>query len=162
MPTEPQTRTASQPAAAGEASLLGSVRLLLEDLPGLISDRVQLLSLELQRAGQSLSQIVALVTAAAILLSTAWLALWAGIAAALVQAGIAWGWGVALVIVLNVAAAAWAIARARALSHWLRLPATVRRLTGTPAVATAAAGLGQEQAPHEPAAAASHPVPVRS
>jgi hypothetical protein len=55
---------------------LTSLQGLLRELTGLVSDRVELLSLELQRAGQVLAQIVALIVGAAILGMTAWLALW--------------------------------------------------------------------------------------
>jgi hypothetical protein len=116
-------------AAAPEASLWHTLKSVLGDLPGLVSDRVQLLALELQRAGLALAQIVALATVAAILASTAWLALWTGAAFALVQAGLTWGWVLVAVILLNLAAAALAVRRARALLRWLALPATFRHLT---------------------------------
>jgi hypothetical protein len=114
---------------APEASLWHTLKSVLGDLPGLVSDRVQLLALELQRAGLALAQIVALATVAAILASTAWLALWTGAAFALVQAGLTWGWVLVAVILLNLAAAALAVRRARALLRWLALPATFRHLT---------------------------------
>jgi Putative Actinobacterial Holin-X, holin superfamily III len=116
-------------AEAPEASLWQTLKSVLGDLPGLVSDRVHLLALELQRAGLALAQIMALATAAAILASTAWLALWTGAAFALVQAGLAWGWVLAGVILLNLGAAAVAMRRARALLRWLALPATFRHLT---------------------------------
>ena len=110
-------------------SLPQAVAALLADLPGLLSDRVQLLSLELRRARQALAQIVALVLMAAILAGTAWLALWVGIVAALVRAGLAWPLACLLVVMLNLAAAVWAAMRVKALAPLLALPATLRRLT---------------------------------
>jgi hypothetical protein len=124
--TQPPGRP-KQPSA--EASLWHTLKSVLGDLPGLVSDRVQLLALELQRAGLALAQIIALTTAAAILASTAWLALWTGAAFALVQAGLTWGWALAAVSLLNLGAAALAMWRARALLRWLALPATFRHLT---------------------------------
>lgn len=67
------------------------VRTLLEmvaALPGLVSDRLQLLALELHRAGRSLVQITALVLVAAILCTTAWLALCSGLGLALAWAAV--------------------------------------------------------------------------
>ena len=110
-------------------SLLQAAQALLQELPGLVSDRVRLLALELRRAGIALAQIIALAVASAILLITAWLAMWAGVAAAGIAAGIPWGWVFLLVLAINLGAAFLALKRARTLLALLGLPATVRRLT---------------------------------
>lgn len=129
---------ASQPPQKG---WLESLQSIWRELPGLVSDRVDLLSLELQRAGRVLAQIVALLVAAAILGVTAWLALWAGIAVGLVQLGLHWSLSLLLVLVLNAGVAGLAIGRLRMLLPLLRLPATRRHLTPgritEPAVPTA-------------------------
>ena len=57
---------------------------ILHELPSLIGDRVELLSLELQRASQALVKITVLATGAAILALTAWLALWGVLAGVLI------------------------------------------------------------------------------
>lgn len=101
----------------------------MHELPGLISDRIELLSLELQRAGQVLAQIVALIVAAAILAVTAWLALWGGVMVALIGAGLHWAAASLIVLVINLGACGWAVARVRALAPLLHLPATRRHLT---------------------------------
>ena len=44
---------------AASASLLDTLQALLHELPGLISDRVELFALELARAGRALARIVA-------------------------------------------------------------------------------------------------------
>ena len=106
---------------------------LLHDLPGLLSDRIHLLSLELRRAMSALAQMVVLGLLAAILCATAWIALWVGITAAIVQAGLDWPWACALVVFLNLGAAAWAGVRARSLAPLLALPATLRRLSDSDA-----------------------------
>jgi hypothetical protein len=110
-------------------SLLHAAQALLGELPGLLSDRVKLLSLELRRAGIALAQLVGIAVAAAILLITAWLALWVGIAGALMTLGLDWGWALLVVIAINVGAAFAAVQYARRLLGLLTLPATVRRLT---------------------------------
>jgi hypothetical protein len=110
-------------------SLPKAIGALFADLPGLLSDRVHLLSLELRRASNALGQMVALGLLAAILFATAWLALWVGLAAAFLAVGLAWPWVVLLVLFVNVSAAVWALLRVKALAPLLALPATLRRLT---------------------------------
>lgn len=125
-------RAAQRPAAAPSPSppgLLASMKGLLAELPGLVSDRVHLLSLELKRASRALAQMLALVVIAAVLAVTAWLALWAAIAAGLIQAGMPWGWAAFVVLGLNLGAAALAAWLALKQARLLTLPATVRRLT---------------------------------
>lgn len=106
-----------------------SLQSIWRELPGLVSDRVDLLSLELQRAGRVLAQIVALLVGAAILGITAWLTLWAGIAVGLVELGLHWSLSLLLVLALNGGVAWLAIGRLRMLLPLLRLPATRRHLT---------------------------------
>jgi len=110
-------------------SLPKAIGALLADLPGILTDRVRLLSLELQRATNTLGQMVALGLLAAILAGTAWLAFWVGLAAALLALGIAWPWIVLLVLFINVSAAVWCVMRVKRLAPLLALPATLRRLS---------------------------------
>jgi ABC-type protease/lipase transport system fused ATPase/permease subunit len=112
--------------------LLQTLKGLWQELPGLVSDRVELLSLELNRAGLALAQIAALVVAAAILGVTAWLALWGMVVALLVMAGLHWLVALGLALVANLLAAWWAVARARSLLPKLKLPATRRHLMLSP------------------------------
>lgn len=129
--------------ADGSASIWHTAQALWRDLPGLLSDRVHLLALELKRASQALALMIGLVVGAVVLAATAWLALWVGITAALLETGLAWGWVFLIVLVLNLGGAAFALLRARSLAHLLTLPATVRRLT----VAPVAGGLRPSVAP---------------
>lgn len=119
---------ASPPPPVGE-SLLQAVKGLVKELPALVSDRLELLALELQRARNAMVQIVMLVVAAAILGVTAWLALWCGVAAWLVSLGLAWPLSLLAVLALNLIAAWVAIARVRSLVPRLGLPATRRHLS---------------------------------
>src|SRR5690349_14980432 len=166
----PQATTAQADAAqAGldgltSDSLLDNVKQLLRELPGVVSDRVHLLALELKRSGLALAQMVGLVVAAGVLLCTAWLALWTGIGVALVQAGVAWGWTLLLILLINLGAAWLAVKRALALARFLALPATLRRLTlSTPislsrrsgAGGATASNLASAGAPDERAASAA-------
>ncbi len=107
---------------------------MFADLPGLLTDRVQLLSLELRRASNALGQMVALGLLAAILFATAWITLWVGLAAAFLAVGLAWPWIVLLVLFVNLTAAIWAVLRVKALAPNLALPATLRRLTDSDAL----------------------------
>ena len=110
-------------------SLPKAVAALLQDLPGMLTDRVHLLALELRRATSALAQMIALVLVAAILGATAWIALWVGFVAALMAVGFGWGWAVLVVLLVNLGVAGWALARVKALAPLLALPATLRRLT---------------------------------
>ena len=105
-----------------------ALRSIWQELPGLVSDRVDLLALEVQRAGRALAQMVAMVVAAAILAVTAWLALWAGIAVGLVELGLHWSLSLLLVLALNAVTAVLTVMRLRSLLPLLRLPATRRHL----------------------------------
>jgi uncharacterized membrane protein YqjE len=126
---------------------LGLLGQMWDEVPGLLNDRVELLSLELQRAGNALVQIVVMTLAAAILGLTAWLVLWAALVMALVTAGLAPVWALAIALLVNLAAAAWAVKRARSLLPLLRLPATRRHLMISPSP-TPRAG-STEAPPHD-------------
>jgi uncharacterized membrane protein YqjE len=127
-PGPPQAEDVPPPSAPSPASLLQSLQLLWRDLPGLVSDRVELLSLELQRAGVALVQIVGLVVAAAILGVTAWLVLWGGIVILLWSLGLHLAWALLTALLVNLLVAMWAVRRVRQLLPQLRLPATRRHL----------------------------------
>lgn len=114
---------------AAAASLLDLVQALLREIPGMVSDRVELFSLELGRAGAAMAKIVALTVAVAILGITAWAALWAGVVMGLLALGWHWALALGVVVLANVAAVAWALARMRQLAGLLQLPATRRHLT---------------------------------
>ena len=114
-------------------SLPKAIGALFADIPGLLSDRVHLLSLELRRASNALGQMVALGLLAAILFATAWIALWIGLAEAFLAVGLKWPWVVLLVMFVNLSAAVWALLRVKALAPLLALPATLRRLTDSEA-----------------------------
>ena len=115
-------------------SLPKAIGALFADLPGLLTDRVRLLSLELQRASNALGQMVALGLLAAILFATAWIALWIGLAEAFLAVGLKWPWIVLLVLFVNLSAAIWAVLRVKALAPLLALPATLRRLSDSDAL----------------------------
>ena len=137
-PDQPSRARLDHPASARAAladergatlSLLDLVQNLLHELPGLISDRVELLSLELSRAGAAMAKIAALTVAVAILGITAWAALWVGVVMGLLA--LDWHWALALgvVILANAGVAAWALLQMRRLSGLLKLRATRRHLT---------------------------------
>ncbi len=120
--------------AAGERpeGLIQSLQSLLQELPALVSDRVDLLSLELRRAGRALTQIVMLVVAGAILGITGWLVLWGAIVVALVSLGLPLAVTLFAALAINVGAAVWALLRVRKLLPSLGLPATRRHLMISP------------------------------
>jgi hypothetical protein len=135
--TEPITDTpppGTPGAAAREApaSLQRQLKDLWRELPGLVSDRVELLSLELQRAAQSLAEIVALIVGVAILGVTVWLVLWAALIALLVGAGLNVIWAMLLAIAVNGLVIVLALQRVRKLLPRLKLPGTRRHLMVSP------------------------------
>lgn len=145
--TPPHGADPAGSADAAAPSLIASVQSLLHELPGLVSDRVELLSLELHRAGLALAMIAVLGVAAAILGATAWLALWAVIVAGLVALDMPLLAALGLVLLLNIGAAVFAVVRIQALLKRLTLPATKRHLTfGDLTAATKTAHL---DSPHE-------------
>lgn len=115
-----------------EPPLLQTLASLWRELPGLFSDRVELLSLELQRAGRALMQIVVLLVVAAILGVTAWLVLWGGIVAVLLALGLNLASALLLLLLFNAGAAWLVVRRARTLLPRLALPATRRHLMLSP------------------------------
>jgi len=129
----------SEPAGASAPpgplldTLFDTLQAVWSDLPGLVSDRVQLLELELRRAGQALARIVMLIVASAILGVTAWVALWGSVVGALAALGLHWAVALGAVFLVNLAGAVLVVARMRALATWLQLPATLRHLTIHPA-----------------------------
>jgi hypothetical protein len=176
------TRTSTRPAASrgsapldepyrapppderrAASSLLDLVQSLLRELPGLISDRVELLALELSRAGAALGKIAALGVAVAILGITAWAALWVGVVLGLLA--LDWHWAVALAVVIlgNAGAAVWALLQMRRLAGLLKLPATRRHLTlraSAQAVAAKSVPLaGEAGAAHSSPESARHASP---
>lgn len=114
--------------AAARPGLLATIRSMAGELPGLFSDRLDLLTLELQRSARALAQIVVLLVALSILGVTVWLALWVGIGIGLVELGLHWALSMAVVLALNAGVALLAFVRMRGLLPLLRLPATRRHL----------------------------------
>lgn len=107
-------------------SLRSVLRRLWKELPGLVDDRVDLLLLELKRAGGAAVQMLMLGMAAALFALAAWTACWIGIALGLVALGLHWGWAVVLVVLFNAAAAALALQRVLKLVPLLEMPASRR------------------------------------
>lgn len=116
---------------------------LADDLPGLLGDRVHLLTLELQRASRACVSLVVWALAAILCGATAWFWLWVAFVHVALQAG--WHpWLIGLVVIGgNVLVVLLAVARIRHLAPLLKLPATVRHLThsalqegGAPSAAT--------------------------
>lgn len=123
----------AEPASAdapddAPASLTRQLRALLKDLPGLFSDRVELLSLEMQRAARALAQIVALLVAVAVLGVTAWLLLCAGAIRLLMMAGLTLEGALLVALLVNGLVIVLTLQRMRRLLPRLSLPATRRHL----------------------------------
>ena len=112
---------------------------LLRGLPGLLGGRMDIMALELQRAGWALAQIAMLVVAIAVVGVTAWLVSWAGFVAALVAAGLHLALALGAALLLNLLAAWLAARRVLALLALLQLPVTRRHFTSSTAFPPASA-----------------------
>lgn len=148
------------PPPPAAPSPLHTLLSLLHELPGLVSDRVELLALELQRAARALAEIVAWLVVLVILGVTVWLALWAAAVVAALHAGLSWPGALLLAVVFNLAVMAWGVRRMRQLLPQLRLPATRRHLTVSPDPRPRPDPVESPREPH-PAATAARPVPDR-
>ncbi len=125
----PPTAADTDRIGAARQSLFESVRAVLRDLPGLIGDRVDLLALELQRAGVALASMVAWLVVAAIVGATGWLALCGAVTLLLIERGLSGAAVLIGVMVVNLVIAAWAVHKVRSLAPLLKLPATRRQLS---------------------------------
>ncbi|MEO5735703.1 MAG: phage holin family protein [Rubrivivax sp.] len=105
---------------------------LLQELPKLVGDRVELLSLDLRRASSALGQITGLVVVLAILGVTAWLLIWGGVLVALVMVGLPPEAALLLGIAINLLGMWFAVSRIRALVPKLLLGTIRKHLTLTP------------------------------
>jgi hypothetical protein len=114
--------------ATGRA-LIESMQRMINEIPALIGDRVELLSLELKRAGQAVKTILMLVVAAAVLGVIALIALWAIGVLLLIRLGLAPELALLIAAVLNGALVAWMLWSAKSLVPVIGLPATRRRLS---------------------------------
>jgi hypothetical protein len=124
-------------SSAPPASMLDTLRALWSGLPGLVGGRVEILALELQRAGLALVQIVMLIVVVAVLGVTAWLLVWVGLVAAMVALGLQLPLALGVAWLLNLLAIWLAARRINALLALLKLPTTRRHLTTFPAARAA-------------------------
>jgi hypothetical protein len=132
-PGSPGGVSAGAPGAGvAPESLLQTLASLACELPGLVSDRVDLLTLELTRMGRALSQLVLMLVAVAVLSVTAWLVLWGGAVMGLLALGLPMGWILVIILLVNLGSIALLLARMRSLMPHLKLPATRRHLTLSP------------------------------
>lgn len=116
-------------AGAAPLSMLQQALSLCRELPGLVSDRVELLGLELKQAGRALALILVLGLAATMAAMTVWGLFWALVVSLLLQFGVAL-WGALLIaMIVNAAAAALLAWWLKALLPRLDLPTTRRHLS---------------------------------
>lgn len=132
-PADPQVPpgAATAPAAASFGQALA---MTWEEVRGVLQERMRLFSLEAQRSGLALVQIVLYGVMAAVLVVTAWLALMGGVAVWLVlNAGLHWAVAVVVIAASNLVVAAVLAVAMRKLVPQLGFPATVRQLRGSSA-----------------------------
>jgi hypothetical protein len=118
--------TASAPTP--EASLTDLIRGIWREIPGLLSDRIELLAAELDRAGLVLLHLVQLGIAMAVLGLSAWLMLWCLAVGGLVLVGLHWLAAIAAGLAVQIALMIWLFLRVKKLVPLLGLPVSRRRL----------------------------------
>lgn len=126
-PPFPHGASAPGGAAPADAGWLGDLQGMVRSARGMLSGRLLLLALELRRARHGLVSLAILGVVAAIAGATAWLALWALLAALAVHFGLSWPWAFAGVLVVNVLVLLWVVAAMKALAPMLSLPASRRQ-----------------------------------
>lgn len=133
-PDPPATPTGPPPpdAPAGGAGLMGQFQALWRALPGLVGDRIELLSLELQRAARALAQVVALLVMLTVLGVTTWLLVWAALVGLLIHLGLPSPVALLVAVIANLGVMLWAAWRIRRLLPSIALPATRRHLMPSP------------------------------
>lgn len=119
-------RTAESPPAA--QGFFGAIAGAFSSVRQILADFVELVTIEIRRAGLTLVWMVALGAVSAMLIVAAWLCLMAVLALWLVSQGVAWIGAIVLVALLNLLAAAVAAFFCVRLSRNLLLPATQRQL----------------------------------
>lgn len=138
---------AEQANGAAREPMLDAFKGIWRELPGLLSDRIELLSTELQRAGLALLHIVVLGMALSVLGITVWVMLWVLAVAGLAVLGLHWMAALSIGLAVQLALLAWAVHRVKALLPLLRLPATRRRLMFTPRESAVKAAPPSDHAP---------------
>lgn len=130
---------ASSPEALGSearqkpSSIFGELANTVGAIRRVISDFLELATLEAKRAGISLMWMVACGAIAAILAVTAWLSLVAAVAVWAVSYGISWTAALIAIALVNLVAAALAIWLSMSMSRDLLFSATRRQIATTPA-----------------------------
>jgi len=155
-----QTHEPASEHDGGAASepMLETFKGIWREIPGLISDRIELLSAELQRAGLALLHIVVLGMVLSVLGITLWVILWCLVVVGLAVLGLHWISALLIALFVQLVLVAWAVHRVKTLLPLLRLPATRRRLMFTSREAAAKAAAPPPNAPppepkvHDPAA----------
>jgi hypothetical protein len=117
------------PAATSDATLgVGdALRSLWDDARGALTERVQMLLLEVRLAGLTLLQVVIYAVVIAVLVVTSWLLLVGGVVYAFMSLGLHWAVALAIAIASNLVVAGalvWVTVR---LVERVGLPASLRR-----------------------------------
>jgi hypothetical protein len=124
MDTSSKPATETTPAAQG---VLGAVAGAFASARQVLGNFVDLVTLEIRRAGLTLMWMLVLGVMAAILFVSAWLFLMAALVLWLVSLGMTWAGAMALVASVNLLAAGVAVFVCVMLSRNLLLPATRRQ-----------------------------------
>lgn len=133
MKTNGTTDAADQPSdTPNKTDLLGEVQCLWQQLQTLGFDRLQLVALEAQQAGQSLVSMLIAGIITACLLSSAWLGLLATAVLLMIENGMQASNAILLIVAVNLLGALILLVAIRRKSRFLKFPATLRTLKPMP------------------------------
>jgi uncharacterized membrane protein YqjE len=123
-------RAEAAPPATDE--IIGSVAIAFNSTRRVVADLFRLFTLEVRRAGLSLTWMLALGVLAALLMATAWYSLMAALVLWAVSFGLTWIGAMLAIALVNLVTAAMVVFSCVGLSRNLLFPATRRQLAAPP------------------------------
>ncbi len=126
------TSAPDAPPLDASAGFRNLAHALWDDLRGALTERVELLTLEVRLAGLTLIQLVIYAVIVAVLVVTAWLGLMSGAVVAFMSWGLHWSMALGLGIAINLVVAAWLVRTMMRMIERVGLPASLRRVNQRP------------------------------
>jgi hypothetical protein len=137
-PVDSSFKERAEAALPATDEIIGSVAIAFNSTRRVVADLFRLFTLEVRRAGLSLTWMLALGVLAALLMATAWYSLMAALALWAVSLGLTWIGAMLALALVNLVTAAMVVFSCVGLSRNLLFPATRRQLAAAPAPPDAA------------------------
>jgi len=137
-PVDSSFKERAEAALPATDEIIGSVAIAFNSTRRVVADLFRLFTLEVRRAGLSLTWMLALGVLAALLMATAWYSLMMALALWAVSLGLTWIGAMLALALVNLVTAAMVVFSCVGLSRNLLFPATRRQLAAAPAPPDAA------------------------